>query len=80
MEKFILISSTLIEEDLQANVCLKPSSSLIEDYIATYKIYDTEAAAISDNLAFISTMTPILFSQFENMDNVPLEIRQQFEL
>jgi hypothetical protein len=80
MIKFTLTSSTLIEEDLQANVCLKPSSSLIEDYIATYKVYDTEAEAISDNLAFISTMTPILFSQFENMDNIPLELRQQFEL
>lgn len=80
MEKFTLTSSILIEEDLQANVCLKPSSSLIEDYIATYKIYDTEAEAISDNLSFISTMTPILFSQFESMDNVPLELRQQFEL
>ena len=80
MEKFILIPITIIEEDLEANVCLRPSSPLIEDYIATYKTFDNEAIAIAETPAFIAEMTPLLFAEFEQMDNVPVEIRNQFEL
>ena len=80
MEKFILISITIIEDDLEANVCLKPSSPLIEDYIATYRTFENETIAIAETPAFITEMTPLLFAQFEQMDNVPLEIRNQFEL
>lgn len=80
MEKFILISSSFIEEDLEANVCLKPSSPLIENYIATYKTFENEAVAIAETPAFITEMTPLLFIEFQLMDNVPLEIRNQFEL
>lgn len=80
MEKFILIPTTFIEEDLEANVCLKPSSPLIENYIATYKTFENEAVAIAETPAFITEMTPLLFIEFQLMDNVPLEIRNQFEL
>jgi hypothetical protein len=80
MEKFILISTMLIEEDLEANVCLRPSSPLIEDYIATYRTFENEAIAIAEIPAFITEMTPLLFAEFEQMDNVPVEIRNQFEL
>lgn len=80
MEKFILISTILIEEDLEANVCLKPSNALIEDYIATYRTFPNEATAIAETPDFIIEMVPLLFAQFEQMDNVPLEIRNQFEL
>jgi len=80
MEQFILIPTTIIEEDLQANVCLKPSSQLIENYIATYKIFDSEAEAIAEMESFIAEMTPLLFDKFQEMENVPLEVRNQFEL
>ena len=80
MEKFILIPITIIEDDLEANVCLKPSSPLIEDYIATYRTFPNEATAIAETPDFIIEMVPLLFAQFEQMDNVPLEIRNQFEL
>ena len=80
MEKFILIATTLIEEDLEANVCLKPSSALIENYIATYKTFENEAVAIVETPSFIAEMTPLLFADFQLMDNVPLEVRNQFEL
>ena len=78
MEQFILISSMFIEPDGEANVCLKPISPLIEDYIATYRTFSD--AAIAKTTDFIIEMVPLLFAQFEQMDNVPLEIRQQFEL
>lgn len=80
MEKFILIPITIIEDDLEANVCLKPSSPLIEDYIATYRTFENETVAIAEIPDFITEMTPLLFAEFEQMENVPLEIRQQFEL
>jgi hypothetical protein len=80
MEKFILISTMLIEEDLEVNVCLRPSSPLIEDYIATYRTFENEVTAIAEIPAFITEMTPLLFAEFEQMDNVPVEIRNQFEL
>jgi len=80
MEQFILIPTTIIEEDLQANVCLKPSSMLIQRYIATYRIFDDEAEAIAETASFIAEMTPLLFSQFQLMDSVPIEVRNQFEL
>ena len=80
MEKFILIPTTVIEDDLEANVCLKPSNVLIEDYIATYKIYENEAIAIAKTPSLITEQTPLLFYTFQQMDNVPIEIRNQFEL
>ena len=80
MEKFILIPITIIEDDLEANVCLRPSSPLIEDYIATYRVFENEAVAIAETPAFITEMTPLLFADFQQMDNVPLAIREQFEL
>ena len=80
MEKFILIATTFVEEDLEANVYLKPSSALIENYIATYKTFENEAVAIVETPSFITEMTPLLFADFQLMDNVPLEVRNQFEL
>ena len=80
MEKFTLTSTYIIEDDLEVNVCLKPSNDLISDYIATYRVYPNEGEALIDIPFFIEEMTPILFHDFKNMDNVPIEIRDQFEL
>lgn len=80
MEKFTLTSTYIIEGDLQTNVCLKPSSNLINDFIATYKTYENEEQAIANISFFIEEMTPLLFYKFKEMDNVPIEIRDQFEL
>lgn len=80
MEKFILIPTRFVEEDLEVNVCLKPSSPLIEKYIATYKTFENEAIAIIETPSFITEMTPLLFAEFQQMENVPIEIRNQFEL
>lgn len=80
MEKFILTSSITVEQDLEANVCLRPSSVLIEHYIASYKIFENEAVAILETPSFITEQTPLLFYTFQQMENVPIEIRNQFEL
>jgi hypothetical protein len=80
MEQFILIPTTIIEDDLEANVCLKPSSPLIEKYVATYKVFENESIAIIETPSFITEQTPLLFYTFQQMENVPIEIRNQFYL
>jgi hypothetical protein len=80
MEKFTLIAVQIIEDDLQINVCLKPSSASIEKYIATYRVFENENIATTELASFIAEMTPLLFFEFQQMENVPLEIRSQFEL
>ena len=80
MEKFTLAATYIIENDLETNVCLRPSSNLIDDYIATYRVYNNETEALIDIPFFIDEMTPLLFHEFKQMDNVPIEIRDQFEL
>lgn len=80
MEKFTLTATYIIEDDLEANVCLRPSSDLIDDYIATYRVYNNETEALINIPFFIDEMTPLLFHDFKQMDNVPIEIRDQFEL
>ena len=70
----------IIEQNGEANVCLKPSSALIDDYIAIYKTFIDEATAIAETHDLIIEMTPLLFDQFQAMDNVPQSIRDQFTL
>jgi hypothetical protein len=80
MEKFILIADKILLNDFQIQVNLKPSSELINNFIAAGRCYPhTEATDIAIN-DFIIEMTPLLFEQFQQMDNVPVEIREQFEL
>jgi hypothetical protein len=80
METFTLTSSYIVLRDGQTQVCLKPSSALIADYIATYKAFIDEATAIAETPDFIIEMTPLLFAEFQAMDNVPQSIRDQFIL
>lgn len=80
MEKFTLTATYIIEGNLDINVCLKPSSDLINDYIATYRDYSSEEELLINIPIFINEMTPKLFYDFKQMDNVPIEIRNQFEL
>jgi hypothetical protein len=80
MEKFILVPIYIIEDDLEANVCLKPSSVIIENYIATYKVYENEAIAIAETPSLITEQTPLLFYTFQQMENVPIEVRNNYYL
>ena len=80
MEIFDLKYEIIIEEDSEANVCLKPLHPLISHYIATYRTYENESEAVENLPSFIEEMTPILYEQFEAMENVPLSIREQFTL
>lgn len=80
MKKFTLSYTYRVLKDGQTEITLRPSDELIDDYIATYKIYNTLSDAMLNIDGLITEMTPLLFAEFEQMENVPLEIRQQFEL
>ena len=80
MEQFILIAEKILLSDFQIQVNLKPSSLLINNFIAAGRCYhhiDATDVAIND---FIIEMTPLLFEQFKQMENVPIEIRDMFYL
>jgi hypothetical protein len=62
MEKFTLTSTIIIEEDLEANVCLKPTNEAFKNYIATYKVYSNETEALNDLDNFIAEMTIKLYN------------------
>lgn len=78
MENFTLTSTYVIDGDLKVNVCLKPTNNLISDYISTYRVYDNEQDALNNMTSFIEEMTPLLFNEFKQMLNVPLEVRNNF--
>ena len=80
MEIFRLVSSMKIEDDGTVNVCLKPDNSLIVDYIATYKTYESLSVAEYSLNSFIIEMTPLLYNDFKNMDNISIEVRNKFTL
>ena len=80
MEIFKLVSTMKIEDNGSVNVCLKPENNLIKDYIATYRSYDSLLDAESSLNSFISEMTPLLYNDFKNMDNISLELRNNFTI
>lgn len=62
MEQFTLIST--IENN---TICLRPSSPLISDLIATFKVYENE----TDLNNFITEQTPLLFEELQsNFTNI----------
>ena len=80
MKKFILIHSIRRFKNGQTEVCLKPSDDLIDDYLSTYKSYLSYDEALSDLDSFILEQTPLMFDVFINADNIPEDIRNQYEL
>lgn len=80
MEIFRLVSTMKIEDNGLVNVCLKPDNNLINEYIATYRTYESLSEAESSLNSFILEMTPLLFNDFKNMDNISLELRNLFIL
>jgi hypothetical protein len=80
MEIFRLVSSMKIEDDGTVNVCLKPDNNLINEYIATYRTYESLFVAESLLNSFIEEITPLLYNDFKNMDNISIEVRNKFTL
>jgi len=72
-----------IQEQLdfeQTNLIVKPSSLEIRNYVGSGMIVNTnEITPIMIN-NFIAEQTPLLFGVFQSMENIPLEIRNKYNL
>lgn len=80
MKQFTLSTSYFIEPDLEANVCLRPSDPQISDYIASFFNFSNEQDALDAIPDLVIDQTPILFEKFQEMDNVPVDIRNEYYL
>ena len=80
MKQFTLSTSYYVEPDLEAIVCLRPSDPEISDYIASYFPFPTEQTALDEIYELALVHKPILFEKFQEMDNVPIEVREQYFL
>jgi hypothetical protein len=80
MEIFKLTSSIKVEDNGLVNVCLKPENESIKELIATYRTYENITLAESSLNGYIQEMTPLLFNDFKNMENVSIEIKNNFTL
>lgn len=78
MKQFILDFSYIIEDDLETNLTLRPSDLEISDYLATSVSYENIAIASAAKDELIVIMTPKLFEVFQQMENIPLEIRNNY--
>ncbi len=80
MEIFKLTSSIKVEDNGLVNVCLKPENESIKELIATYRTYENISLAENSLNGYIQEMTPLLFNDFKNMENVSIEIKNNFTL
>jgi hypothetical protein len=80
MKTFTLSSTFTVMRDGQTQICLKPSDQQIDEYLATYATYASEADALNDLDRFIDEQTPILYHIFQYTETIPQEIRDQYQL
>lgn len=80
MVNFALTYEIIYLEGGQVNVKLYPSDITINEYIADYRVFDTEPQALSSMTDYINELTPILYNYFINMDNVQSRIRNNYQL
>jgi hypothetical protein len=80
MEKFTLTYEANILENDQINIKVYPAIPEISKYICSYKTISSTQDLLSFVADLIVEMTPFLFADFQEMENIPLELRNQFEL
>lgn len=79
MITFTLTSETITLDDGNFNIMVHPNEE-IHHYLHAYKYVestDLTPTVISD---FVSEQTPLLFAKFQDLENIPLEIRQLYAL
>ena len=80
MKAFTLSYTYKVLRDGQTEVCFRPSDESIDDYLATYKTYNSLAEALADVDSSILELTPAMFDVFKNADNIPQALRDEFYL
>jgi len=72
-----------IQEELnfqQTNLIVKPSSLEIRNYVGSGMIVNTNEITPTMINDFIAEQTPLLYEVFQSMENIPLEIRNKYNL
>lgn len=80
MKKFILIAEKILLDDFTIQVTVFPEDILIKKYILSTSNFNHQDATDENINNFILELTPILFNDFQNMENIPSFIKEQFEL
>ncbi len=80
MKKFILNSTYYIDENGFINLCLRPDDLEIKDLIASNFTLISKADIETQISDLKIEMTPIMFENFQEMENISLELRNSFEL
>lgn len=80
MKKFTLSYTYKVLRSGIVEIAFRPSDELIDDYIVSYKIYNTLAEGIADIANSLVELTPLMFADFQQIEGVPLAIKEQFEL
>lgn len=78
MKTFTLSYTYKVIKDGQTEMCFRPSDESIDDYLATYKVYNTLAEALADADNSITELTPLMFVEFQNSDSIPQSLKDQF--
>ncbi len=80
MKKFELIYQEVQLPDGSVNLKIYPEDLSISDYICTYQTLSSNEDVLTFVATFISEMKPLLFERFQTMENIPQEVRAEFEL
>ena len=78
MIEFLLTHSFQLRPDGTVGVCLRPSDATIADYISTWRNYEDISQANAELGNFILEMTPLLYADFQAMENVPVSIKSLY--
>lgn len=80
MKTFTLSYTYKVIKDGQTEMCFRPSDESIDDYLATYKVYNTLAEALADADNSITELTPLMFVEFQSSESIPQSLKDQFIL
>jgi hypothetical protein len=80
MITFELTYETILLDDNQVNIKIFPSNEQISKYLASYKVIESKQDLMSVVADFIDEMTPLMYLEFKEMENIPQNIRDNFTL
>lgn len=80
MKIFTLSYTYRVIKNGETEMCFRPSDESIDDYLATYKVYNTLAEALADADNSMTELTPLMFIYFQNAESIPQSLKDQFIL
>lgn len=80
MKIFTLSYTYRVIKNGEAEMCFRPSDDSIDDYLATYKVYNTLSEALADADNSMTELTPLMFIDFQNAESIPQSLKDQFIL